>query len=470
MRSITTWLVLLSIIALLGLLAYLNFAPGASVDMASYNKVRTEADAFFEKGDFQAAASAYNRALQYKPGDRYAESKLEEIGEKSSNTFMRFYGGSGNEQANASIATEDGGYLIAGTVSYKNDPKRGLADMLLMKLDEFGQPEWERVYGGKGFDAAFDMIKSPKGGYWVVGTNCSQDNGSGSPSCQGWLLKVDENGRKTNEKFYLLKGSDREKFAKALNSYSDEFYVLSMSTYESGEAQSNLYFFDEKGDSLRRASFGDLLYDNEPAGMVLNENTELTVVLNGLLKKAAKSNDKFDAAKHRKYNVRVVRLTEEWNQTYNRVMVSSNNITKVSDVAESKKETNVFVGFGVNGEGLGMQSWMFSLNKKGDVLWNNYMGEAGTDALYSLTPSKKSFAASGVVNGGALWLLNFDDRGKVLWEERHGTEWGKGTVGYGLQIMNTPDGGLFTVGKQVSGNQDQFLVMRTDAKGQLKGK
>ena len=56
--------------------------------------------------------------------------------------------------------TSDGGFILAGHTNYRT---RGQLDMIVVKTDALGNQEWERTYGGTGYDYAFDVIEVADG-------------------------------------------------------------------------------------------------------------------------------------------------------------------------------------------------------------------------------------------------------------------------------------------------------------------
>ena len=87
-------------------------------------------------------------------------------------------GGTSTDQANAIVATPDGGCLVAGqTYSVDGDVigNHGGGDALLVKLSSSGAIEWEKTLGGSGYDRAWALIKTNDGGYALAGQSSSSD-------------------------------------------------------------------------------------------------------------------------------------------------------------------------------------------------------------------------------------------------------------------------------------------------------
>ena len=106
------------------------------------------------------------------------------------------YGPKGAEEMESVIATPDGGILVAGLSSSFGSGDGG--DALLVKLRADGGVEWAKTYGGEGEDMALDVKAVPSGGYIVVGW--TESFGAGSTDC--WLLRLDDYGNVQWSKAY----------------------------------------------------------------------------------------------------------------------------------------------------------------------------------------------------------------------------------------------------------------------------
>jgi hypothetical protein len=101
--------------------------------------------------------------------------------------WERLLGGSRMDIGNAVQQTSDGGYIIAGgTMSYG----AGSLDVYLIKTDCSGIPEWEKAYGGTGWDRAWDVVQAEDGGYIAIG----QIDSLATRHDDVYILKTDSNG------------------------------------------------------------------------------------------------------------------------------------------------------------------------------------------------------------------------------------------------------------------------------------
>lgn len=81
--------------------------------------------------------------------------------------WMKTYGGTNDDIANAVIQTNDGGYAFAGSTTRS---ATNSSDFWLVKTDPNGDIEFERVLGGDENDRAQTLIQTDDGGFAVGGT------------------------------------------------------------------------------------------------------------------------------------------------------------------------------------------------------------------------------------------------------------------------------------------------------------
>jgi len=83
--------------------------------------------------------------------------------------------------------TDDGGYIVAG---WTDSFGAGLDDFWVLKLDENGNVEWQKTYGGSDADRAESIQQTDDGGYIVAGS--TESFGAGYSDI--WILKIDSEG------------------------------------------------------------------------------------------------------------------------------------------------------------------------------------------------------------------------------------------------------------------------------------
>jgi len=130
--------------------------------------------------------------------------------------WSQTYGGTSYDQAYTLLQTPDGGFVLAGeTESWGN----GLSDMLLVKTDPNGVLLWYKTYGGPGFEYAHALIQTLDGGFALVGSTTSY----GAGSRDMWFVKTDIDGLMQWNKAFGGTGYD---YASALLQTPDGGFVI----------------------------------------------------------------------------------------------------------------------------------------------------------------------------------------------------------------------------------------------------
>ncbi len=118
--------------------------------------------------------------------------------------FDRDFGGSVWEDLNSVEQTADDGYILGGHSSSPQDipnvseTSRGNLDFWLVKLDEDGNKQWDKRYGGSEIERLFSVKQTTDGGYILGGWSASNANGDKTGANRGlfdyWLVKTDAAG------------------------------------------------------------------------------------------------------------------------------------------------------------------------------------------------------------------------------------------------------------------------------------
>ena len=130
--------------------------------------------------------------------------------------WQKMYGGDQEDWFNCVRQTSDGGYIAVGwTYSYG----QGLADVYVVKIDENGKLNWQKTYGGSGFDAGYCIEQTTDGGFIIVG----ESNSFVSGPVDVYVVKIDANGNLKWQKTYDSDGSDE---AFCIRKASDDGYII----------------------------------------------------------------------------------------------------------------------------------------------------------------------------------------------------------------------------------------------------
>ncbi|MFC1949714.1 PKD domain-containing protein [Chloroflexota bacterium] len=167
--------------------------------------------------------------------------------------WEKLYGGSDREMGKAARQTTDGGYIIIGTTVPTGV---GQEDIYLVKTDASGNIEWEKLYGGSGYDEAFDIRQTTDGGYIFTGYTDS--------NTAGWedvyLVKIDVLGNIEWEK--TIGGSEYD-YAYAVEQTMDGGYIMAGETMSYGAGSFDFYLVktDASGNTEWDTTYGGSDYE-----------------------------------------------------------------------------------------------------------------------------------------------------------------------------------------------------------------
>ncbi|MEN6590344.1 MAG: hypothetical protein ABFC76_03245 [Fervidobacterium sp.] len=108
--------------------------------------------------------------------------------------WSKNYGGNYLNSAYSIQKTNDGGYILAGVKNFKVTsvmPFTATSDAYILKLNSTGNEVWERTYSKGELSAAYSIQKTNDGGYIVGGTTKESSDELGN----AYVLKLDQLGQ-----------------------------------------------------------------------------------------------------------------------------------------------------------------------------------------------------------------------------------------------------------------------------------
>ena len=390
--------------------------------------------------------------------------------------WVKNYGGSGQDTAQALISTTDGGYAILGFSNSTDGDVIGKTTMVndywLLKLDNEGNLQWNKTYGGSKDDIGQSLVQTIDGGYALTGYAMSDDGDASNNQGfhDNWIIKVDASGTLEWEKSYGFSGHDHS--YDILQTEDNGLFFTGFLDITSARADGNT----EKGNSLTRHGVGEFwgtkidskgnLQWRGYFGGTNNDRSHAVVrsddggfVMSGF----TESND-FDIDNSRgSYDFWVVKIDSIGNLVWEKSFGGS-GIDLAQDIAKT-----IDGGFVITGSTFSSDIditknkgesdiWLIKIDALGNLVWETSFGGTHFDAAQSVSPSKdggfiisgnsKSADKDANTNAGEndIWLIKTDANGAMTWQKTFG---GAG-LDYGFDALETAEGSIVVVGESAS--------------------
>lgn len=353
--------------------------------------------------------------------------------------WEKSYGGKHAELLLDAIPTPDYGFILAGSsISNKNgkktDKNKGDFDYWVWKMNDKGDLDWQKSFGGTGLDLLQSIKLTSDGGFILAGTSASPSPSKGEErdtdkkdACKGgsdfWIIKLDAKGNEIWQK--TIGGNGQEKL-QSVSQTADGGYILGGSS--SSDAMEN-DAYGKKEDSRGGLDYWIVKLDKN--GTIAWQKT-----IGGIYSDELKS---------------VIPTKDGY------LLGGYSN----SPTSGDKLQDNIGIG----------DYWIVKVDLTGNLVWQKTIGGDQDDNLYTLIPTKDGgFIAGGNSNSGAthsktkenekgtdFWVVKFENDGNILWQQTY--NFGKTDVLN--SIIENPDGTLLI------GGYAQSEASRASASGNL---
>ncbi|WP_276878179.1 T9SS C-terminal target domain-containing protein, partial [Chryseobacterium joostei] len=319
--------------------------------------------------------------------------KLNQQGEQ---VFEKYFSGNNHDYLSATVTTQDGGFLLAGT-SYsgkgldKKDDSKGGSDVWLIRINEFGDELWQKTLGSSSDEEARAVIQTTDQGFIMAGNIQNSPKGHGSKDV--WVVKLDKNGKEISQ--LILGGRG----------------------------------LDEVEKMIPTRDGGALLGVYSRSGIVNNGG-------NASNEKSANSNQPFTTSKQSENfgegDYWIIKLDKngkvEWEKNLGgkgddhiRTLALASNGYIIGGESRSERSGNKTVGIEE-----GTDLWLVSLNERGDEQWQKSYTFGNRDILMGMNVIHSADAKSskGILLGGytqaegrvekddeTFWMLYLDGNG-----------------------------------------------------------
>ena len=163
--------------------------------------------------------------------------------------WEKSFGFSGADYGTTLLETEEGGFLITGVLDVSASGGQGNAkttivnhaggDFWVLKLNQKGELEWSKYYGGSFTDTPLGVVKTADNGFILVGSSDSNDvdikNNKGSYDF--WVIKISSKGVLVWEKSFG--GSEIDEARAISASHDGNFIVVGDTRSSDGDVNLN---------------------------------------------------------------------------------------------------------------------------------------------------------------------------------------------------------------------------------------
>lgn len=337
--------------------------------------------------------------------------------------------------------TPDGGFLIAG-YSYKS--ATGGSDVYLVKVNEAGQLEWEKFYGGASDDWANCIQKTSDGGYIIAGGTGSFD----VEESDVYLLKIDSDGELIWQRTF---GGPASEQASYISQTADGKFIVVGWTTSFGAGGEDIYLVktDELGNPEWSKTFGDTYNDKAYA---VHQTPDGGFVLAG-------GTNYFGNSAADAYLVK----TNGSGDTLWTLAVGGISADAASSVIEASDSGYIFVGWTMS-QGAGQHDlYIGKVNLAGELVWDKTYGGELTDVGRSIYQTFDGgyiiagYSSSFGFSNQDVYVIRTDFKGDSLWTDLVGGS----AEDYGWDVKETSDGGYAIAGWTRSfgmGSKDVLLI------------
>ena len=140
---------------------------------------------------------------------------LVKLNQRGEEVWEKYFSGNNHDFLSATVNTQEGGFLLAGT-SYsekggdKKDEGKGGSDIWLIRINEFGDEQWQKTLGSSSDEEARAVIQTTDLGYFVAGNVAHRQakDSKGFGSKDVWIVRLDKTGKVVSELILGGRGLD----------------------------------------------------------------------------------------------------------------------------------------------------------------------------------------------------------------------------------------------------------------------
>jgi len=369
--------------------------------------------------------------------------------------------------------TSDGGFIMTastdsrdGDIGDASHPDYGSNYYWIVKMDAAGNKQWDKLYGGSGFQNANAIWQTTDGGYIISGQSNSSQSGDvsgvnhklfGSLNSDYWILKLDASGNKVWDK---LLGSTQDELNNSIQQTKDGGFIISGWSFSGGTLTTDgditgTYRGDADFWIVKLDGAGNKVWDKLLGGSASDFAPFIQQTADGnyIIAGTSSSSQSHDVSgiNHGGADFWVVKLDAAGNKLWDKLLGGAGeerpfSIQQTQEggyiVAGSSKSSQSGDVSGINHGS--SDFWIVKLDAQGNKTWDKLLGTVDYEAAYSIQQtSDGGYQIAGVSgpdqfsNRNDIWLVKLNAAGNTMWEKLYG-----GGNEYSPTMQLTSDGGI----------------------------
>jgi hypothetical protein len=381
------------------------------------------------------------------------------INPSQANAFIKFFGGFQIDEGIDVKQTSDGGYIVLGTLTTLENG----TDIFLIKTDKYGNKEWPAgcTFGGEYDDTGAALQLLSDGSYIVVGTYTS--NLTSTNQTDIILIKVSASG---NEDWSKLIGGYGDQCGNYVQITSDNGFIITGSTNASKTDQGDFYLnpggetdvfllkTNISGDSLWSKIIG---FEGDDLGTCVQEDFDDGYIIAGTTSKSKAGQSNTNILIFQTNKTGIVRAAETFGtpgfDEGRKIQVLSDGYVFTGTVIQNSKK-NIYL--------VRLTRDIFAQ----PVIQVTFGGSNHSEGNAVLTTNDGGFALVGSQEFSAsidIYFVKTDASGNEELSARFG---GSGDE-TGMAVEQTSDGGYIIVGSNELEGNSMITLVKITAQGSL---
>ncbi|UCF49177.1 MAG: hypothetical protein JSU91_05355 [Thermoplasmatales archaeon] len=355
--------------------------------------------------------------------------------------WLSTFGGQYFDRGDCVQQTTNGGFIITGSSESFGS---GNYDVWMIKTDSNGTEEWNKTYGGLGYDNGLSVQQTTDGGFIIAGGTTSYAVGSRDV----WLIKTDADG---NEEWNKTYGGTNFDSGESVQQTADGGYVIIGQTSSYGDGMSDAWLIktDSNGSLDWDKTYGGFHYDYGWSGIQTSDGGYMIV---GRTESFGAGHGDFWIIKTDGYGNKI------WDETF-----GTGGFESAHSVQETSDGAYITAGF-TNSYGAGWYDiWLIKMSSVGTKVWEKTYGGLGGDTCGSVW---QTFDGGFIIAGGTysyglgnsdFWVIKTDAEGNENWNRTFGGS----NYDCAESVKQTTEGGYIVAGRTGSfgaGDSDLWLI------------